>query len=106
MWPLRCRLDRASSPPPALKLVAATAVEVREALVGLVESLELDTEKKRRACGDDPIVEGGHDRPSLDQSRTMAIHKAPSTTAVLATIVYKCQFLLKSNCLPTVSLVR
>lgn len=86
--------------------MAAAAVEVREALVGLVESLESDTEKKQRAYGDDPIVEGGQDRPGLDQLQTMAICEAPSTTAVLVTIVHKCRFLLKSNCLPAVNLVR
>ena len=106
----RCRLDRASSPPPALKFVAAAATEVREALVGFTELLEVEAEEERHAVnGCDPCHAALERQSQLNINRlkTTATAEILSATEVLTTIVSKCRFLLKSSsCLPAVSLVR
>lgn len=98
----RCRLDRASSPPPALKLVAAAAGEVREALAGLADSLGEEQDARKRgaikgSCCQREAAGGRDCQEDLDLF---------SLTATLATIVRNCRFLLKCTCLPTVNLAR
>lgn len=112
--PIRCRLDRASSPPRALKLVAAAAAEVREALAGLADSLEGDK------CVGDKITSGAHSKGPNDEGGaggrdTCGDESGPkeSTTGLqsaistLADIVSNCHFLLKCTThLPSIDLGR
>lgn len=98
----RCRLDRASSPPPALKLAAAAAGEVREALAGLADSLgdEQDSRKHSASkgnCCQREATSGGDRQEGADLL---------SVTAILAAIVRNCRFLLSCACLPTINLAR
>ncbi|CAM9245762.1 unnamed protein product [Choristocarpus tenellus] len=100
----RCRLDKASSPPRALKLVSAAVAEIHEALVDFKESQKWEVASnitevtlptgsipKDNACaepipGRDPL--GGQSRQST----------------LLSGIVSNCDFLLKSRHLPSINL--
>lgn len=112
----RCRLDRSSSPPRALKLVAEAAVEVREVLTELADSLEGDTctdakettEKHGNHRYQNGREGGFHPQHDVENNSTKhAASVAQLAAATLATIVRKCRFLLTCTTrLPSVELAR
>lgn len=104
----RCRLDRSSSPPPTLKLVAGAAVEVREVLAGLADSLEEENNEEEMLVGGNTACE------SLGEARcdkSCLGHRSKSATdlalasSTLSTIVQNCRFLLKCTRLPQIGLI-
>lgn len=111
--PCRCRLDRASSPPRALKLVASAAAEVREVLAGLADSLEGDKHPDLKFASDKcdrQNEEGGagrNDQRSPETREKVAATGLQLTTETLANIVRNCRLLLKqSTRLPSIDLAR
>ncbi|CAM9356733.1 unnamed protein product [Ectocarpus sp. 12 AP-2014] len=109
----RCRLDRASSPPRTLKLIASAAAEVREVLAGLADSLEGDKHPDLKFSSDKhdhQNEEGGAGRN--DQGRAETREKAAATgrqptAETLTNIVRNCRLLLKhSTRLPSIDLAR
>lgn len=111
---LRCRLDRASSPPRALKLVAAAAAEVREALAGLADSLEGDNRMDERNDSKNrirPTEEGGKGGREQDNDRNVseeaAARSQSPTASTLENIMRNCRFLLRCTApLPSIELAR
>lgn len=109
----RCRLDRSSSPPPTLKLVAVAAGEVREVLAGLADSLEEERDEEGaradgRACCHSlgEAGGGGCDQSCPGHRSKSATDDLASAAATLATIVRNCRFLLKCTRLPPIALMR
>lgn len=101
----RCRLDRASSPPPALKLVAAAVAEAREAFTTLANSTDEAEDSGARATGSvngssDSGDASGHRGPEPTKYQFAAIAR------MLSAIVRNCDFLLKNPRLPVVGLTR
>lgn len=100
----RCRLDQASSAPPALKLIVAAVAEVREVLTGLANSSTVVQDTTNTA--------GNHGYSTQANSGEEGDHgpdliKDQSATAkTLSAIVRNCGFLLKCPRLPVVSLSR
>lgn len=89
------------------------AVEVREVLAGLVDSLEEERDERVRADGKaccDKMGEAG-DRGCDDQScpghrSKSATDDVASAAATFAAIVRNCRFLLKCTLLPPIGLMR
>ncbi|CAM9409044.1 unnamed protein product, partial [Ectocarpus sp. 8 AP-2014] len=109
----RCRLDRASSPPRALKLIASAAAEVREVLAGLADSLEGDKHPDLKFSSDKrdhQNEEGGAGRNDQGSAKTREKAAATGqqpTAETLANIVRNCRLLLKhSTRLPSIDLAR
>lgn len=104
----RCRLDRASSPPRALKLVAAAAAEVREALAGLADSLERDDESAREKDRNRRNEAGGKGESERNSSKETAVGlQSSAAAATLARIMRNCRFLLTCTAtLPSIELTR
>lgn len=109
----RCRLDRSSSPPPTLKLVAEAAVEVRKVLAGLADSLEEERDEQgsredHTACCHSLSEAGGArcDQSCPGHRAESATDDLASAAATLATIVRNCHFLMKCTRLPPIGLMR
>lgn len=111
---LRCRLDRASSPPRALKLVAAAAAEVREALAGLADSLDGDscgdeyTSSERGTRQNDEGGRGGRGKDTDgNASEEAAAMRQSCAASMLVDIMRNCRILLKCTAqLPLIELAR
>ncbi|CAM9328498.1 unnamed protein product, partial [Scytosiphon promiscuus] len=110
-----CRLDRSSSPPRALKLVAEAAAEVREVLAELNDSLggnigaeeRESTERHHDHQCQNRGARGLHREhdPSHDSKDAAAVVQPAGAT--LANIVRKCRLLLTCTTrLPSVELTR
>lgn len=94
----RCRLDRASSPPPALKLVAMAAAEVRDVFTDLIETLDQEAEECERDQVYASEVEGDGERARVTtqfMAPTMGARDYSGIEGMLNTIVRNCRFLLK-----------
>lgn len=101
----RCRLDRASSPPPALKLVAAAVAEAREALSNLVNSTD-GAEDSRTGATDSVHGPSGSGDATGRRGPDPTKYQFAVISRMLSAIVRNCDFLLKNPRLPVVSLTR
>ncbi|CBJ27252.1 conserved unknown protein [Ectocarpus siliculosus] len=109
----RCRLDRASSPPRALKLIASAAAEVREVLAGLADSLkgdkhpDLEFSSDKRDHQNEEGGAGRNDQGSAETREKAAATGLQQTAETLTNIVRNCRLLLKySTRLPSIDLAR